>query len=240
MNNEKKKELVKTIATCGLLLACALFMNLFRITLSFGGRISFSRIFLSLAGILYGPLYGGIVYGLSDVISYLIAPVAGFIWQLTLISIIKGVLIGLIWSGIKNLNFKLYNFVYLLVFALVGAAGFLYTVIGNDMPTSIMLIVIGLMGLLFHFSAYYVYRKKDNSLYFERYLRLIAALVIPGILGTTANTFFLMKLFAAGAGRTFIAFLIPRLVLEIAMSLISVYIIVFMLNIYDKVIKNSN
>ncbi len=58
-------------------------------------RIGFAFVALAAAGILYGPVYGGIVGGLIDIVGYLAFPDGAYFPGITLSGVLSGVTYGL-------------------------------------------------------------------------------------------------------------------------------------------------
>lgn len=87
----------KRIAYLGIMVAISVVTNAFTITIAaFGANsISFNYVVCSLAGIFFGPISGGIVGILGDLIGCLIAPKGPFNPFIMLSSMLIGVLAGL-------------------------------------------------------------------------------------------------------------------------------------------------
>ena len=86
----------KRLAYLGIMTALAVITNCFSITVNSGANsISFNYVICSLAGIFFGPLSGGIVSLLGDLIGCLVAPKGPFNPFIMLSSTLIGVLSGL-------------------------------------------------------------------------------------------------------------------------------------------------
>ncbi|MBQ8178788.1 MAG: folate family ECF transporter S component [Clostridia bacterium] len=86
----------KRIAYLGIMTAIAVVTNIFAITVNSGANsISFNYVICSLAGIFFGPVSGGVVGLLGDLIGCLIAPKGPFNPFIMLSSALIGVLSGL-------------------------------------------------------------------------------------------------------------------------------------------------
>lgn len=59
------------------------------------GKISVSFISVYAAAAAFGPIIGGLVGALADIISCFVNPVGGYLWQLTLIEFVYGFIFGL-------------------------------------------------------------------------------------------------------------------------------------------------
>ena len=107
----------KRLAYLGVMTAIAVITNCFSITVNSGANsISFNYVICSLAGIFFGPVSGGIVGLLGDLIGCLIAPKGPFNPFIMVASALIGVLSGLAFKIPKvNVYFKII-IGYLLIF----------------------------------------------------------------------------------------------------------------------------
>lgn len=86
----------KRIAYLGIMTALAVITNIFSVTVNSGANsISFNYVICSLAGVFFGPISGGIVGLLGDLVGCLIAPKGPFNPFIMLSSALIGVLSGL-------------------------------------------------------------------------------------------------------------------------------------------------
>ena len=107
----------KRIAYLGIMTALAVITNIFSVTVNSGANsISFNYVICSLAGVFFGPISGGIVGLLGDLIGCLIAPKGPFNPFVMLSSALIGVLSGLAFMIPKvNAYFKII-IAYLFIF----------------------------------------------------------------------------------------------------------------------------
>ncbi|MGB9578028.1 MAG: folate family ECF transporter S component [Halothiobacillaceae bacterium] len=91
--NELKS--VSTISVAGMLVAIGVALSFVKIVLSPVLEISFSFLPLAAGGLLYGPVVGGIMGILGDVLGYFVRPNGPFFPGFTLNALISGVLYGL-------------------------------------------------------------------------------------------------------------------------------------------------
>lgn len=103
-----------------------------------GMHISAAGLFSTLPALLFGPLYGGAVSGIVDVIGFFAAGTAGAFNPLyTLTAILNGVLKGLLWNLFLRLkNIKIWDraqFVLLVLrlLATLGIANLVYTTLNT-------------------------------------------------------------------------------------------------------------
>ena len=92
----KKIKDVRTLTTCALLLALATILGFFKIPITQIIEIRFGALPVAVAGAFFGPVIGGIVGGLSDVLAYIVKPTGPFFPGFTISSAIGGVIFGFI------------------------------------------------------------------------------------------------------------------------------------------------
>ena len=69
-----------------------------------GMRLSVHTIFSAMPAILFGPVYGGLVSGLSDFLGWVLRPSGAWLPQLTATAVLGGVLRGVLWWLLRNRN----------------------------------------------------------------------------------------------------------------------------------------
>jgi len=120
---------LRRIVISALFLSLALILRTyFRMDLyMFGGsgmRISVHGIFSVMPSILFGPVYGGMVSGLTDFLGFLMRPVGTYLPMLTVTAVAGGFLRGCLWLFLrhKNANIMRYSLgaVAIVVFAVGG------------------------------------------------------------------------------------------------------------------------
>jgi ECF transporter S component (folate family) len=82
-----------------------------------GIRIGFGALPIIFAGILFGPLAGGIVGGLSDFLGYFINPIGAYMPHFTLTSFLTGYIPALFFHYVFR---KRTDFIYLLISIAIG------------------------------------------------------------------------------------------------------------------------
>ena len=78
-----------------MLLALSVIFGFFKIPLSQVSEIRLQFLPVAAEGMLFGPLYGGILGGLSDILCYIVRPTGAFFPGFTVSAIIQGVIYGL-------------------------------------------------------------------------------------------------------------------------------------------------
>lgn len=86
---------IRTVAVCGMLLALKLVLNLFTVNVSSLIKIGFSYLPVALAGMLFGPVVGGIVGATGDVLGYFVQPSGPYFPGFTLNAFLSGFVYGL-------------------------------------------------------------------------------------------------------------------------------------------------
>ena len=113
-NQSKTRKIIYRICLTAVFLAFAVVSKFFfSIPIPLFGvnglRVGFAGVFTVFPAILFGPLYGGVTSGLSDIIGYLMKPEGAYIPWLTVTAFCGGCLKGLIWILIikrKEIKFR--------------------------------------------------------------------------------------------------------------------------------------
>lgn len=91
-----QRKAVLRLTTSAMLLALSVILGFFKIPLSQVSEIRLQFLPVAAEGILFGPLYGGIVGGLSDILCYMVRPTGAFFPGFTISAVIQGMIYGLI------------------------------------------------------------------------------------------------------------------------------------------------
>ena len=84
----------RVLAICAMLIAINVILGYFSLNLTSYLRIGFGFITTPVAATLFGPIFGGIVALLSDIVSYILKPTGGFLFTYTLNTGIAGIIYG--------------------------------------------------------------------------------------------------------------------------------------------------
>lgn len=170
METNKK---VRNLVLASLLLAITIVLSRFVSVMLpiFGSqslKISFSGIPLKIAGILLGPVYGGIVGALSDLIGYVLNSFGGVYFPgFTLTSLLAGLVPGLVYMYViknKKINFKVLSTVLYGLFL----AGSIYYVFSTEkigklvLNTNIKLTLSLILIMIFVVVQFFVFKFKSN------------------------------------------------------------------------------
>ncbi len=90
---------IYAVAVCGMLLALKIVLGLFTVDVSTLLKIGFSYLPVAAAGMLLGPLAGGAVGALGDVLSYVVRPDGPYFPGFTVSAFLGGFLYGLMFYG---------------------------------------------------------------------------------------------------------------------------------------------
>ncbi len=122
MNNKQKLKAYFTtqrIAYLGIMVSLAVLTNVFPIFFNGGNNsISFTYTIYLLAGAFFGPVSGGIVGLLSDLLGFLIAPQGPYIPLITLSSALMGVIGGMIYKIPKVNHYVKLALAYVVIFVI--------------------------------------------------------------------------------------------------------------------------
>lgn len=95
----QKRTGVRLLAGCGMLLALEVVLGMFTLNVSPILKIGFSFLPVAAAGMLFGPVAGGAVGALGDIVSYFISPTGPYFPGFTLNGFVSGFLYGLFLFG---------------------------------------------------------------------------------------------------------------------------------------------
>ena len=93
-SSAKELDSVPTISVTGMLIAISVVLSFFNLVISNVLQVSFSFLPLAAGGMLFGPVVGGIMGVLSDVLGYFVRPNGPFFPGFTLNALISGALYG--------------------------------------------------------------------------------------------------------------------------------------------------
>lgn len=107
MKTQTSRAHVKTIAVCSILAVIGFILDRFvGINIPLFGvtslMINLSYVPIFLAGIIYGPVWGGLVGGVQDIMCMIIVPLGAPIWGITATTVLAGVLAGIFGKYILN------------------------------------------------------------------------------------------------------------------------------------------
>ena len=89
-----KKIDVKTMVSCGVLVAAAIVLSRFLSINTWNLKIGFTFIPIFLAGYLYGPFKGALVGGIADLVGAILFPIGAYFPGFTLTCALQGVTYG--------------------------------------------------------------------------------------------------------------------------------------------------
>lgn len=86
---------LETIVMTALLIAIGIILGYFSIQLTDSIKIGISFVATQLTAVLYGPVVGGIMGGVADILKFIIKPTGAFFWGWTLNAIVGPVIYGM-------------------------------------------------------------------------------------------------------------------------------------------------
>lgn len=92
----KEIKKTRTITVVAMLMAVAVVLGSFAIAIGDYNKISFAFISNELTGMLFGPVVGGIMGGLTDILKYIVKPTGPFFFGFTFNAILGGIIYGII------------------------------------------------------------------------------------------------------------------------------------------------
>lgn len=219
-----------------------------------GLKIGLSGIFTMIPSILYGPLYGGLVSGLNDLVGTLLRPDQGaWLPQFTLVAIFAGACRGYLWRAVRNVDVKTLKYVIAAFFSCVAAFGTVSLTAVSLFPQSGLAsflnqlttksgtqlyfatyipLFVGLIGLGILLLNFFIEKKHTFSSSYH-FIKLAFVFLTAGIISTTINTFLIMDLYQIK--KAFVLFYLPRVSEEIAVSVFLAYLLSLFLHRISKI-----
>lgn len=87
---------LKSLAMTAMLLAIAVVLGFYRLQLTESVRVGFDFIANELTGMMFGPVVGGLMGGLADIVKYMVKPIGAFFPGFTISGAIGGMIYGII------------------------------------------------------------------------------------------------------------------------------------------------
>lgn len=243
-----QKNQTKKLVLTSLFIAIGLVLSMMRQMVFFGGgagmRLSISGYVTALPSFLFGPLWGGLSMGISDVLSHFIKPEGAYILPLTLSAIFGGVLRGILWKCLKNkkISYSFFFAVFFVIFAFGAVnmmfskddnvyAQFLSTFEKKQMFLTYVPMMIGMFSEILLIINKFLEKTKYYS---ESFLGVLCVLMTSNIIVTTVNTFILMAFVPSLSKLAFSYFYIPRLAEELANTSVQSYVTAYLLKVSRK------
>ncbi len=92
------------LTVSAMLLALSVILGLFKIPISQVSEIRLQFLPVAMGGMLFGPLYGGIIGGLSDILGYIVRPTGPFFPGFTISAIVQGAIYGIMLKKDQSLK----------------------------------------------------------------------------------------------------------------------------------------
>jgi hypothetical protein len=246
MKNSRKLSFMVTFS--GLMIAISIILKFLTYYVPIAGamvlRLDLYGPFEKMPAMVFGPVVGGIVAAIVDLLGFFFAnkTMNGYIFFLTITAFLNCFAFGLIWKYSKNMVTKRLEIAYLIVCSFMFIYGGInYAVIMMEQSSkyktflthlnesgnyfSVGLMVVGLIGMVIYGLNWLICKlSKDNYLR-NNYFRVFVALIIPGMIISIINTEILKLFIPTLQNKVFLAFLIPRLIGQIFETFYEAYII---------------
>ncbi|MCR5774673.1 MAG: folate family ECF transporter S component [Lachnospiraceae bacterium] len=96
MTGVKRSLNVRTLTVCAMLLAVAVILGFFKIPISNVAEIRLQFLPVACGGMLFGPVAGAILGGLTDILGFIVKPTGPYFPGFTVSGIVQGVIYGFI------------------------------------------------------------------------------------------------------------------------------------------------
>ncbi|MFP4698304.1 MAG: ECF transporter S component [Eubacteriales bacterium] len=247
----------------GLMIAISVMLKFATFYIPIGGvpilRFDFFGPFEKLPAIFFGPIIGGISGALIDVIGYFLAnkTFVFYIPHLTISAFFNVLLFALLWQKFKHVSNKVLERIYLIATILIGVFGIINTIYVTYFKTSswaefilnfandqqlyftIYCIICSVIGLILYIINKWILDKVTHKAINEYFFKLFIALAISGILFTTINTQILISTVSTLSNKSFILFLIPRLLGKIVEIFFDAYVLALLIHITRQLLNKS-
>ncbi len=202
--------------------------------------ITFASPFLITVALLFGPIYASIAYLVSDIVSYIIRPLGVYMWEYALLLVIKGYLVGFLFSFIKKINITVYKKLFILLNSviIIFVPSFIYFSVSTGIERILILsIIILLISCIINLMIYLILNIKFKHLLID-YLKVNFSISIPYIVATIVSTF-IFKEYYGLTKETAMIILIPRVLEELFMVILYSIVCSIFLGIFSEYINKG-
>ena len=254
----------RKLVLTGLYVAVAVIMSLFDIPVPIGGaiglRISLSGIVSKIPAVLYGPVWGMVVSGVTDVLCHFAKPEGAFNIFFTLTAALGGFMVGGL-SGVFKVDTPVSKkgffrkFVITTVFwGLIGFVNYGILTFLPQLAYSKFLLSFGVtksgMAVIDYIdfaliSVFIIttviclinlcYKKLSHNTN-EMFIKLLIVLLISNIIVTTINSFIILRMYIT-SDIALLVFYIPRLTEEVIVTCIQAAGMTYLLRLMKKINK---
>jgi len=195
-----------------------------------GMRISLHVIFTSMPAILFGPIYGALVAGLSDLIGFQLRPTGAFLPQMTMTAALGGFIRGGLWLLLTGRSPKIMR-------SFVAAVSVILLSVGIYNMESLMIISASFGIFLIAFD--YIFSK---FLLKERFkintMALLIAMMAAGVIVNTLNTVILRNtVLPSWQLLPFSAVWLPRVMQAVGTTMVVTYFVAILLGISESQVQ---
>lgn len=208
----------KVLVKASLLTAISIILTrFFSYMIPLGGlpalRVGFGTIPLIIGGMMFGPIVGGVIGAVSDIVGYMINPMGGaFFPGFTLTAALYGVFAGILFKKIKihkmKVNFNYVNAVVMVLFAL----GVFWVMLQSDVltqvdgrmtfndtsaiPMLILMVVVTILFIALPFLITQKYKMHEQKIAFDKIAFLVSVTYVINAL--LLNTYWLTLMLDRG------------------------------------------
>lgn len=216
-------------------------------------RLGISGFFWKMPAILFGPMYGAAVSGLTDLFGYVLKPDGAYIFPVTLTAALGGAMYGFIFRFVKKRSVHSIKRIYIIVVTMVALFGVLNHVCLVNFPECAWatllsslkkktvyftygLYITSALGFVFYFINYLLQKRFKES-FMNNYMRMFVTFLISDVTVTTINTFILIAFIPALTKLPFMTFYLPRLAQEIVAVFMHSFVIAYLYDVVKKINK---
>lgn len=213
-------------------------------------RLSISGFFTKMPAILFGPMYGAAVSGLTDLFGYVLKPDGAYIFPVTLTAALGGAMSGFIFRFAQKRSVQSIKRIYIIVVAMIALFGIINRVCLIYFPecawASLLsslkkktvyftygLYIVSALGFVFYIINHFL-QKKFKASFMNNYMRMFVTFLISDVTVTTLNTFVLIAFIPALAKLPFMTFYLPRLAQEIVAVFMHSFVISYLYDLCNR------
>ncbi len=192
-----------------------------------GMQVGISGIFSIMPSILFGPVYGALTSGLSDLLGYVIKPTGAYLPLMTIIMAGGGFLRGVLWNILRQRSTKGTRVFVIAASALMLAVGVL--------DSSGGIIVSACLGFILAFADFFIAKRFYGDAEKGKTMQLLIAMLVSGLAVTTLNTVVLREtVLESWKALPFAVVWLPRAIEEILGNTVKTYFVALMAGIFEK------
>lgn len=168
-------------------------------------KIGFNGPPLRLISVLFGPLYGGAVSGVTDILGFFLTDKSGkpLFYELTVTAVLNGLSVGLLWNYFKRISATKLKVSYFLAMAALMFYGLIsfFMTYGKEnslkeVQGSLVIIIGALFGFLIYALNTWIVIRNERKQFGDYFFQMFLSITIPGIFFNWVNTYILVTKFS--------------------------------------------